>query len=267
MQEAISDHTLFVVFTAAGQRYAVRHEAVLEMVQPPTVVPLPGAGLGVMGLINLRGKVLGLVDFRVAIGLQSAHEEIDALTDELATYEQAHKDWLDELEAAVRQQRQFRLATDPNLCAFGRWFNNFKTDNVVLHQFLQGFDEPHRRIHALADIVLKQAAAGDVEGAIDRIEQARLHELAAMLRLFQETKAAVAATRREIAIVVPGEGSLVAVLVDSVESIEALNIREDADLGDGGRHPLLRGVATSSDDELVLLVDDSAIVEVFGRAA
>ncbi len=267
MVDPATESSLYVVFTAAGQRYAVRHEAVLEMVQPPKVVPLPGAGRGVLGLINLRGKVLGLVDFRIALGQPSAASELKQLLDDFDIYRKHHTDWVDELEASIREGRAFRLTTDPHACAFGRWFDNFSSDNVVLHEYLQAFDEPHQQIHALAKRVLARAESGDVEGALAEIAAARNGVLATMLNLFTDVKAAVTATHREIAIVMPGEGAPVAVLVDSVDSIEPLAQRDDAELGESAYHPLLAGIATDDEDELVLLVDDRAIVRVFSQAA
>ncbi|MCB9668091.1 MAG: chemotaxis protein CheW [Alphaproteobacteria bacterium] len=267
MADPVSESSLYVVFTAGGQRYAVRHEAVVEMVQPPSVVPLPGAGRGVLGLINLRGKVLGLVDFRLALGQRSSQEEMQALIQDLHTFEKHHLDWVDELEASVRDQRPFRLTTDPHACAFGRWFDAFRSDNVVLHQHLQAFSEPHQAVHAVAKKVVAHVEAGEADKAIEVIGKARTTVLATMLTLFRQTRAAIAETRREIAIVMPGGGSMVAVLVDSVEAIGGLTMQDDSELGEAAHHPLLCGVATDANDDLVLLVDADAVFGVFGKVA
>jgi len=262
-----AESSLHVVFTAAGQRYAVRHDVVLEMVQPPHVIPLPGAGKGVLGLINLRGRVLGLTDFRLALGMRSASSEAEELVDELEQRKQEHFAWLQELEDAVKQGREFRLTTDPHACAFGRWFDSFQTDNVMLQQLVLAFDEPHKRIHAIASTVLATAASGDLEGALRQIEDTREDELATMIGLFAETRAAIHAMRREIAIVISHEDTALAVLVDSVDAIESLDPCNASDLGDERSHVLVAGVATNSNNDLVLLVDDTALFGVFDRAA
>lgn len=265
MERALPESTLYVVFTAAGQRFAVRHEAVVEMVQPPPVVPLPGAGPAVLGLVNLRGKVLGMVDFRLAMGQHSAGQELDSILADLHTYEQSHHAWLDELERAIRDRVPFSGQRDPRQCAFGHWLDTFQSSNVVLHQHIQSFHEPHRRVHALADRLLRHE---DREEALQILEQERSIVLPQLEQLFLQTRTALLETRREIAIVVPGEGGHVAVLVDSVDSIEALQLEDgEGELGSTVAHTLLGGVATDAKDELVLLVDDSALVHVFGRSA
>lgn len=266
MSRVLPESTLYVVFTAAGQRFAVRHEAVVEMVQPPPVVPLPGAGTAVLGLVNLRGKVLGLVDFRVAMSQTSAAEELEAILADLRTYEAAHHEWVANLEASLKTGAPFDGQQDPHLCAFGRWLETFQSANVVLHQHLQSFHEPHAKLHGLARQLLE---SDDREEALERLVDERTHLLATLSGLFEQTRTAVMETRREIAIVVPGDGGHVAVLVDTVESIEELTVQEGEgdELASTVHHPLLAGVATDGNDDLVLLVDDSSLVHVFGRSA
>lgn len=264
----IGSQTLYVVFTAGGQRYAVVNGAVREMVQPPPVVPIPGAGPEVRGLINLRGSVMRLMDFRTALGQPSAEQEANALLAELDTYEGHHRSWVDELEASVTERRPFTLTTDPTACAFGRWYATFETDNVMLAQQLASFDEPHRRVHALADEVGQLVAAGRHDEARTLVTSARSGVLSMMILLFQRTRDVVRQARRDIAMVMRDEGSnrAFAVLVDSVESIEALQ-PHDEDLEGAASHPLLNGVAIDGEDRLVLLMDPAGVVSWLDRVS
>lgn len=252
---------LHVVFTAGDQRFAVSHLVVREMIRPPGVVPLPGVGPEVLGLVNLRGAVLGLVDLRKALGQASAVEEMRALQADLDTYEGHHRAWIDELEASVREGREFRLTTDPHACAFGRWYDAFSTENVMLQQRLASFDEPHRQIHALACRVGKLVQAGRVPEAQAVIEEGRWGILGTMSSLFREARQAVEQARKEIAIVLSDLGGPVdslALLVDTVESIESLTLREDG-MREVACHPLLGGIATDSKDRLVLVLEPAAL--------
>jgi len=257
------EQDLYVVFQAAGQPYALPHHAVLEMVQPPPVVPIPGTREAVRGVVNLRGHVLGLLDLRRALGLPSAQEETQHLLDQLAQREKEHKAWLSELEAAVEEERDFKLTLDPHACAFGRWFDHFEAQQVVLAQVVERMGAPHQRIHAVATSVMEASKAGDKERALKIIDTTRHGDLAQLIHLFAETRDVLLDMQREIAVVVqaPDQGNI-ALLVDSVEAIDTLTMQEGDDAYASGS-PLLQGVATSRADELVLLLDPSQLVGQF----
>ena len=77
----------------------------------------------IRGVINLRGKVMQLIDLRVKLGLPSAKAEFDELIQLLHDREQDHHNWLTELEACVRERRPFKMAKDPHACKFGLWYD------------------------------------------------------------------------------------------------------------------------------------------------
>ena len=64
-----------VVFTIAGQRYGLRLGAVERVLPAVEVVPLPRAPEVVLGVINLQGRIIPLVDIRSRFGLPA--REID----------------------------------------------------------------------------------------------------------------------------------------------------------------------------------------------
>lgn len=257
------EQDLYVVFQAAGQPYALPHHAVVEMVQPPPVVPIPGTGSAVRGVVNLRGHVLGLLDLRRALGLPSAQAENQKLLSELAQREKEHRAWLAELEAAVREERDFQLTLDPHACAFGRWFDGFETQQVMLAQVVERMGPPHLRIHAVASTVMEASRAGDKERALQIIETTRHGDLAQLIELFGETRDVLVSMQREIAVVVqaPEQGNI-ALLVDSVEAIDTLEPQTGEDAY-ASASPLLQGVATNRGDELVLLLDPGELVSQF----
>lgn len=262
---------LHIVFGIGGQRYALPHTHVVEMVQPPTAVPLPHAPDAVLGVINLRGTVMGLVDMRAALGLTSAAEENNALVSALVEREREHRDWLAELERSVLEEREFRMTTDPHACAFGRWFDGFRSANIVLEQTVSRFGKPHARIHAIAIQARKLVEAGQRDAALALINETRHGDLALMIRLFAETREALASLQREIAIIVrTAVGSTLAILVDTVDSIETLEPQPEADLGavsaGSSAAAMVCGVASRADEELVLLVDPDAMLDVLGPA-
>src|SRR5690606_19213648 len=58
-----------IAFRVADELYAVSLGAVREVVVPPDIVPVPGAGPDVLGVTNLRGSVVTVVNARTLFGL------------------------------------------------------------------------------------------------------------------------------------------------------------------------------------------------------
>jgi purine-binding chemotaxis protein CheW len=60
-----------LVFEVGDRRYGLPAADVRELVRAVAVVPLPGAPPGVEGVINLRGRVVPVLDVRARLGLPS----------------------------------------------------------------------------------------------------------------------------------------------------------------------------------------------------
>lgn len=58
-----------VAFFLAGQRYALPIERVQEIQQIVAFADVPGGGMGVVGMVNLRGDVIPAIDARRLVGL------------------------------------------------------------------------------------------------------------------------------------------------------------------------------------------------------
>ncbi len=61
----------FCTFLLQGLWFAVPVENAIEVVRPPAITPLPGAPRGVLGLMNLRGQVLPVMDLRPVLQLSA----------------------------------------------------------------------------------------------------------------------------------------------------------------------------------------------------
>ena len=61
--------TRCISFRVGDELYALELSAVREVIVPPLVVPVPGAGPEVVGVINLRGNVVTVMNSRTMLGL------------------------------------------------------------------------------------------------------------------------------------------------------------------------------------------------------
>ena len=58
-----------VAFRVSGECYAIELIAVREVISPPAIVAVPGASPEVLGVINLRGCIVTVINARRVLGL------------------------------------------------------------------------------------------------------------------------------------------------------------------------------------------------------
>ena len=272
MDRTIDSKLPWVIAELNSGLFGLSCSVVKEMVIMPEVCQVPDVPDYVRGVINLRGRVTPLVDLRRRLGMRSSGEEREELCALMDRRAQDHKHWLEELEASVREKREFTLARDPHQCAFGKWYDHFQTENILLSGFLKKFDAPHKRIHALANEIeelMEQGCSGHVDGRLEKaaqiFETARMGALSTMLKLFADFQQLIRETNREIAVVLHGQAGTYAVSVDSVASVERLtaaDMEQLADKGLEGQSGLVTSVAKrAKGDGLVLILAPDSILD------
>lgn len=212
----------YVIFRIQDELYAVSSQFVREIVMLPEVSALPNQAPELRGVINLRGKVLPLLDLRTKLGLPSAASELDTLIQLLHDRENDHRNWLSELEASVREHREFKLARDSHACKFGIWYDHFETNNNLLKMVLKKMDEPHQRIHATAGEVLHLTEQGAIDQANELLLTRRNGDLDLLCGLFEEARRTLRENHRELAVVLHCENTRFAVTIDQVETVERI---------------------------------------------
>lgn len=263
MITARTEELPFVVFRLKEELYAVSARYVQEILQVPPVTPVPNASKEVRGVINLRGRIIPLIDLRIKLGLTPLRVELDALIQLLHDREKDHRDWLNELENCVREHRSFRLARDPHQCKFGVWYDHFKTGDRLLRMTLPSMDRPHRAIHATADEALRLSEQGDTEGALGLIAERRDHELAALINLFEASRRTLVDGHREVAVVLACGDRRRAFCADMVEAAEPIPAERIEPLSPALAGPDcgldMRAGQRSKTDETILLVDGETL--------
>ena len=63
----------FLLLTLSGEAYAFPVAHALEVLQVPTIVPVPGAPPAVLGIINFRGQILFVSTIHGVLGLRPGH--------------------------------------------------------------------------------------------------------------------------------------------------------------------------------------------------
>lgn len=279
MMSEMNGEDRWLVFGLDKERYALNVSRAIELtrVSDDSVCVLPGMPSCFRGAINLRGRIVPLLDLRLVLGMRSAADETNELVELFDTREKDHVNWLRELEACVEEERPFKLATDPHRCAFGQWYDRLTMDkeerealtgrDLSLETVLEAFDEPHKRIHAIAVRVTAHSEAGERAKALTIIEQTRDTDLQAMIELFGRAKALVRERRRPLVFVLEYEDVPLGLIMDHVHGVHGLDpagveppppMTTDSDL--------ISGVYKDGEG-LVTLLDAEGVFERYGARA
>ena len=208
-----------VAFRVRAHCYAVPIEMVVEMTLLRDPEPIAGAPPWIRGMMQLRDSVVPILDLRVRLGLPALQDEVDELSAELQDRKRDHILWLQTLEEACATGARFELPKDPTQCAFGRWLSAFETEDEVLANQVAKFEEPHDRVHAMADRCLAMASEGNPEGALKEIDVVRQGDLSEMVRLFDGTIRDIQERSRQMVIILQGKEETLGLAVDRIDSV------------------------------------------------
>jgi purine-binding chemotaxis protein CheW len=265
-----SEQFAYLAASANDIHLAIPLEAVQEVVSMPRVTAVPQVPPHVRGVINLRGSVVPLIDLRVILGVKSLQEQLVEIDTLLAARLEDHKRWVGELEACVKEGRPFKLARNPHMCAFGKWYDSYRpaNDSITFQAFWRSFDRPHQQIHEVADVALALAGQGRKDEAMALIAQKRGAELAVLIGLFSQARGVMGQTSRELAILLRRGAHVIAISVDKVQTVVRIPSTQIEPLARGQiatESPLLRRVAKAPDSSQVRLVLE--VESLFGSAA
>jgi len=260
MEHAINP---WVVFKVIERVYALSSDDIREMVSLAQyhLTVTPNSPAWIRGVINLRGKIIPVIDLRVRLGYHSLPEEMTALAATLKQREEDHHKWVAELERCVKENCEFKLTTDPHKCKFGVWYDQFKTEDQALSVLLQSFDTPHKAIHAAGKQVIDLMSQGQSAQAQEVVTRLHGAEMQTMVRLFGELIATVQEPSREIAMVLDGGGRNLALAVDAVTSVEHLKLEPLPDFIEGVSRDIVSGIGhAAKGDEIILILNAEALL-------
>lgn len=225
---------LYLSFTISGNVYAVPVKHIEESIQLTAITRIPRMPDYVLGVMNLRGKIIPVYDARIRMGITSNFEERNELKNLLKKREQEHVNWVHTLEEEVREGKPVSVEKDPCLCNFGKWYRPFldeliekqkQTGNIdnVLLGVLKKFDKPHKEIHSLAEKADTLLKSGKTEQAIEVIEQGKLI-LERLQKLFKQFYQVIdEQSMRDIIIIVNKNDRQFGITVDAINTTVQIN--------------------------------------------
>lgn len=253
-----------IVFKSKGILFSVPSTYAQAIIQLPEVTELPNTPDTIRGIIRHRDEIYNLIDFRKAIAYRSIQDEMDEFSAMIDQREIDHIKWLDELEASIVENRPFELTTDPHKCAFGKWYDNYSSENYFIVDVLKDFDQPHRTIHGIAQKIEQLKANNDFDGAQELIKDTRHKELSRMKELFTKIKEAVKVSLTERVILFNRNENKFAIAVDQIEAVEDLKKIDTKDIGEEfltfeGKN-FITGLGEDKNKNLIITVAEEYLV-------
>lgn len=261
----------YLTFHLTHAKYAlpvagIQYITTLDSIEPHEV---PKGDTTQVRVFTFQGNQISLYNFSRLIGSASQREECEKLIGLLKQRRQDHIDWMEALEHSLRTGDEFSKATDPHRCAFGQWYDAYRATDEELRKIMAQFDTPHKRIHALAETLLTQAADHATrELALKRLEEERHSTLKHLLNLFALATSRLEDLLRPVVVILRSGQHTYAIELDSIDQIMEFTDKHwlpgrERDL----QHPSYDGFLQKSEGELFIRLDPTSLVKQKGQAA
>lgn len=76
-----------------------------------------------------------------------------------------HLSWVSAMYNQLYLGKEFNKQLDPHKCDFGKWYYSYKSNDPEIKQALEVLEEPHRKLHNSANLILRQIKAGNKQEA------------------------------------------------------------------------------------------------------
>ena len=246
MEMRFPQHAEYLVFTVNQGQYGVPHVDVVSVMDIPACTIVPHMPPEMRGVIAFREGNIPLFDLRLCFGDTGRFAETEGLVNTMELRKQDHINWLNKLKDEVYANKPITVQTDPHKCAFGKWYDQFQSDNLNLSAYMRRFDEPHKEIHRVAidaEILIKNNHVKEAHDLLHRTESGLLQRL---MELFDGIGDQVRKYLLEYAIILNVSENMFAIAVDDINFFSRLNHIE---------YPLPPGLVGS----------DSDLVQALGR--
>jgi purine-binding chemotaxis protein CheW len=243
-----------VIFTLQNGKYAISGEYVLHIEVLGKVTPMVDSQPYCRGVVLFNGQSIPVFDMRGMFGIGNYAEELHNF---MMQRIQDHEEWVAALEDHVASGVPFDKTTDPHQCAFGKWYDNFETDNSYLGMYLKSVDKPHKDIHETGEMVLRLMKEGKTGEAREAIQEMKATSFAKTKEILSGAAAVYEEGAREMLIIISTGGETRGIIVDSINSIKRLEdmcgvppVRNSGD-----RYIEDIAVDKDSNDDLILILD------------
>jgi purine-binding chemotaxis protein CheW len=128
------DANAFVTFTVGGQLFGVPVIQVQDILIPEEIAPVPGGPAEVRGLINLRGRIVTVIDMRKHLSLPKADADSEGMCVTVESGGEFYTLFVDSVGDVITLPRNLREGNPATLDALWRNIADavYRTDQGLL---------------------------------------------------------------------------------------------------------------------------------------
>ena len=223
--EELVDEIIYpsITFKIEDDIYAISSKYVKTIMQMPKYKKIPNANPIISGVFMLRDLTVPMLDLRKAFGVKTVDDECREFAENLEKRKDDHINWITELKRCTSAGKKFTLTTDPHQCAFGRWYDKYKSNHNIVNAHLNQILLPHEKLHKSAEIIEKCIKNGEQDKAREVLEKAENLYMPRILQLIEETESIYREAYRQMVLVLSDDENTLGVVVDEVVSVENLS--------------------------------------------
>lgn len=263
---------LWVTFKLSSNYYAVSVDIINAIsIIPDNVTPVENGSKYVRGIINEYGNLITLIGLREILMIPTIESEVEAFKEMLNKRKEDHILWVNELKRSVKNGEVFKLAIDPHKCKFGKWYDNFETENHAVRFHMNKIDTPHKKLHKTASQIEECYKIDNKEERNEKInkllKKASEIYVPSIIELIDSAVDVYESCIREMYISISDmSGKVIGLALDEVVGITELKILSDSEeLEKLNRPKFIAGVAKAPDsDEIIMVIDAEEIIELTG---
>ncbi|TNE70582.1 chemotaxis protein CheW [bacterium] len=126
-----SSFNAYLTFKLDREIFAIPVEQVIEIIEVSQITKIPQTSDFVLGITNLRGNVLPVIDTRVKFGMEQVPQTIDSCIIVIAVHNQNEESHLGILVDSVMEVSEFEAKHIKAKPTIGRKFNNEYITGIV----------------------------------------------------------------------------------------------------------------------------------------
>jgi chemotaxis signal transduction protein len=218
-----SDSMEVVTFQVADTLFACPVSQVRYIEQDNRKTTRMETSQGCNEVTTYQGRPVPIYDFCSMMGSNAEYHDNRNLINELKAREKDHVSWMNALENAIQNGGEFTKPRDPSECAFGKWYAQFEASDLILSDILSDMEEPHRRIHSLANHLLAMRDNGEKDQALKLMALEKNRTLEKLIDLFSMAQSRIESITKPILLFVETKSKMVAFRLNAISDLKSIS--------------------------------------------
>ena len=214
----------YVIFQLYENRFAVNCKYVVSIEPVTKTTEIVNASKEVRKISYYKNEPVSIYDLRRLFGLISNEEYLQKVVD-LPQRIKDHEKYAQTLENCINTKTPFELNVDPHKCAFGKWYESYKTEKIsnrVILTELKKLEFYHDQFHKTAETVRDYISEGKIDEAA-KYSSEIVRQKDYIVKALSDINDIMAKNISELTIILQLKDRKIGIIVDTAESVENID--------------------------------------------